>query len=78
MSALRQLSGLSAWSRVLVFFVIIWALLVLIFISKLNVSNGVASDASFVEHRLNQGIEYLEASRKRNQELQLLIDNLLE
>lgn len=50
----------------------------LIFISKLNVSNGVASDASFVEHRLNQGIEYLEASRKRNQELQLLIDNLLE
>lgn len=78
MPALRQLSGLSPWARILVIFVILWGLLVVIFISKLNVTNGMVNDASFVEHRLNRGMEYLEESRKRNQELQILIDNLIE
>lgn len=78
MSALRQIAALSPWARILVVFVILWGVIVLIFISKLNVSNSLSNDGSFVQHRLNQGMEFLEASRKRNQELQLLIDNLLE
>lgn len=78
MSALRQIGAMSPWARILVIFVILWGVIVLIFISKLNVSHSLSNDASFVQHRLNQGMEFLEESRKRNQELQILIDNLLE
>lgn len=80
MSVVRQILALSTWARVLVIFVLLWGLLVLIFASKLNTPNSLtaSNDDTFFEHRLNQAIEFLEESKRRNIELKRLIDNLLE
>lgn len=78
MSMLRQVLGLSAWIRALVIFVLLWGLLVLIFASKLNGPNlSALSNEDYANHRLNQAIEYLEESKRRNAELKQLIDNFL-
>lgn len=80
MTVLRQLMGLSTWVRVLVIFAFLWGILVLIFASKLNTPNGSSSalsDPDYTNRRLNQAIEYLEQSRKRNAELKQLIDEYL-
>lgn len=79
MSLLRQVFGLSAWVRVLVIFVLLWGLLVLIFASKLSASNNnaVLSNEDFTNRRLSQAIEYLEESKRRNNELKQLIDDFL-
>lgn len=78
MSVLRQVLGLSAWIRALVIFVLLWGLLVLIFASKLNGPNSSAlSNEDYTNHRLNQAIEFLEESKRRNSELKQLIDEFL-
>lgn len=80
MTFLRQLMGLSTWVRVLVIFAFLWGILVLIFASKLNTPTGSSAalnDAEYTNRRLNQAIEYLEQSRKRNAELKQLIDEYL-
>lgn len=79
MSVLRQVFGLSAWARVLVIFALLWGLLVLIFASKLNAPNGnsALSGEDYTNRRLNQAIEYLEESKRRNNELKQLIDEFL-
>lgn len=78
MSVLRQVLGLSAWIRALVIFVLLWGLLVLIFASKLNGPNTSAlSNEDYTNHRLNQAIEFLEESKRRNSELKQLIDEYL-
>lgn len=78
MSVLRQLLGLSSWVRALVLFVLLWGLLVLIFASKLNGPNGSSlASEEYTNHRLNQAIDYLEESKRRNIELKLLIDEFL-
>lgn len=80
MTFIRQLMGLSTWVRVLVIFAFLWGILVLIFASKLNAPNAAGSalgDADHTNRRLNQAIEYLEQSRKRNAELKQLIDDYL-
>lgn len=78
MSYLRQLTGSSVWVRILVIFVFFWGLLVLLFASKLNAptsSNGVNE---YALKRLNQVTNYLEQSKRRNDELKLLIDEYLK
>lgn len=58
-------------------FVFLWGLLVLLFASKLNAPNGSVADTEYTMKRLNQAINYLEQSKKRNEELKLLIDEYL-
>lgn len=80
MTVLRQVMGLSKWARILVVFVFLWGILVLIFASKLNTPYGSdqsISDAEYTNKRLNQAIDYLEQSRKRNDKLKQLIDEYL-
>lgn len=78
MSVLRQVLGLSAWVRALVIFVLLWGLLVLIFASKLSGPNTSSlSNEDYTNHRLNQAIEFLEESKRRNSELKQLIDEFL-
>lgn len=77
MSVLRQVLGLSPWVRALVIFVLVWGILVLIFASKLNGPSGALSNEDYTNHRLNQAIEYLEESKRRNAELKQLIDEFL-
>ncbi|XP_031629119.1 alpha-(1,6)-fucosyltransferase [Contarinia nasturtii] len=78
MSVLRQVLGLSAWIRALVIFVLLWGLLVLIFASKLSGPNASSlSNEDYTNHRLNQAIEFLEESKRRNSELKQLIDEFL-
>lgn len=71
---LRQVSGLGTWARVLVIFLFAWGLLVLIFASKLNGPYSSVSDFDYATKRLNQAIEYVEQSKKRNAEIKTLID----
>lgn len=77
MSFLRQVSGLGTWARVLVIFVFAWGLLVLIFASKLNGPYSSISDYDHATKRLNQAIDYLEQSKKRNTEIKALIDEYI-
>lgn len=77
MAFLRQLNGMSTWTRILLIFAFLWGILVFIFASKLNASNdrsASAIDSEYVNRRLNQAIDYLEQSRKRNAELKSLIE----
>lgn len=80
MSVVNQVSSLNPWDRVLVIFVFFWGISILIFTLKLNISNSLtaSNDDAFFEHRLNQAIEFLKESKRRNMELKRLIDNLLE
>lgn len=74
---MRQLKGMSTWTRVLIIFAFLWGVLVLIFASKLNTTGNQSSlqiDAEYTKRRLNQAIDYLEQSRKQNAELKQLID----
>lgn len=80
MSVVRQLMGSNTWTRVLGIFALLWCILVLIFVSKLNTTSGNSSaltDTEYTNRRLNQAIEYLEQSRKRNAELKKLIEDYL-
>lgn len=78
MSVLRQVLGLSAWVRALVIFVLIWGLLVLIFASKLSGPNHSAlSYDDYTNQRLNEAIEYLEETKRRNSEFKQMIDTFL-
>lgn len=78
MSDLRRFTGLSMWVRVLVVFVLLWGLLVLLFASKLNTPTTASNGNEYTMKRLNQVIDYLEQSKKRNDELKLLIDEYLK
>lgn len=80
MTVFRHLLGLSTWARILVIFVFVWAVFVLIFASKLNVPNNNVStlDSEYTNRRLNQAIDYLEQSKRRNAELKQLIDEYLK
>ncbi|KAJ6636091.1 Alpha-(1,6)-fucosyltransferase [Pseudolycoriella hygida] len=75
MSLFRQFTGMSVYTRVLVFFVLLWGFLVFIFASKLN--TPTVSDSEYTMKRLNQAITFLEDSKKRNAELKALIDEYL-
>lgn len=78
MSVLRQALGLNSWVRALVLFVLLWGLLVLLFASKLNGPTGTSqANEEYTNHRLNQAIEYLEESKRRNSELKQIIDEFL-
>lgn len=78
MSVLRQVLGLSAWVRALVIFILLWGLLVLIFASKLNGPNHSAlSYDDYTNQRLNEAIEYLEETKRRNSEFKQMIDTFL-
>lgn len=77
MSVLRQFNGLSVWIRILVIFVFLWGLLVLLFASKLNAPNGTVGETEYTLKRLNQVTNYLEQSKKRNDELKQLLDEYL-
>lgn len=77
MSVLRQFNGLSMWARILVIFVFLWGLLVLLFASKLNAPNGTVVETEYTIKRLNQVMNYLEQSKKRNDELKQLLDEYL-
>ncbi|XP_023306207.2 alpha-(1,6)-fucosyltransferase [Lucilia cuprina] len=77
MSLLRQFFGTSSnsWVRALIIFCLAWALLVYVFVTKLNTPNTVEPDVS--SRRINQALQMLEASKQRNAELQQMIDTLL-
>lgn len=78
MSVLRQVLGLSAWVRALVIFILLWGLLVLIFASKLSGPNHSAqSYDDYTNHRLNEAIEFLEETKRRNSEFKQLIETFL-
>lgn len=80
MTVLRigSMLGISSWVRALVLFVLLWGFLLLIFAFKLNGPNGSSlASEEYTNHRLNQAIEYLEESKKRNSELKQLIDEFL-
>uniref|UniRef100_U5EZ81 Alpha-(1,6)-fucosyltransferase n=1 Tax=Corethrella appendiculata TaxID=1370023 RepID=U5EZ81_9DIPT len=72
---LRQILGLNTWVRVLIIFISLWAILIFVFVSKLN--NGNSSDTDKAIKRLNQALTYLEQSKKINSELKLLIDEYI-
>lgn len=76
MALVRQLKGMSTWTRVLLIFAFLWGILVLIFASKLNASGNTTMqiDVEHTKRRLNEAIDFLEQSRKRNAELKQLID----
>uniref|UniRef100_A0A1I8NTE8 Alpha-(1,6)-fucosyltransferase n=1 Tax=Stomoxys calcitrans TaxID=35570 RepID=A0A1I8NTE8_STOCA len=78
MSVLRQFVGTSSntWVRALIIFCLAWAVLVYIFVAKLNPANTDESDS--ISNRINQALQLLEASRQRNQELQETIDTILK
>lgn len=78
MSYLRQLTGSSMWVRFLVMFVFVWGLLVLLFASKLNTPTSSNGTSEYAMKRLNQVANFLEQSKKRNDELKLLIDEYLK
>ncbi|XP_052864834.1 alpha-(1,6)-fucosyltransferase [Anopheles cruzii] len=76
---IRQLMGLNPWARVLVPFVFIWAVLVLIFYSKLNTSasGSASSDADTALKRLEQALQQLEQSKHIDHELRAMVDEYL-
>ncbi|XP_075155715.1 alpha-(1,6)-fucosyltransferase 8 [Haematobia irritans] len=78
MSFLRQFVGSSSntWVRALIIFCLAWAILVYIFVTKLNTPNTEEPDST--SKRINQALQLLEESRQRNQELQDIIDTILK
>lgn len=66
------------WMRILVIFIFFWGLLVLLFASKLNAPPTSMGNNDVAMKRLNQVVHYLEQSKKRNDELKLLIDEYLK
>lgn len=75
MAMLRQFNALNPWLRGLIAFCIIWGLLVVIFVSKLNMPQP--TDSANAIRRLNLAIAYLEQTQQRNAELSDLITELL-
>ena len=80
MSLMRQFFGTSSnsWIRALILFVLVWAFLVYVFVSKLNTQSAIAnSEPDVTAKRINQALMLLEYSKQRNEELKAMIENLL-
>ncbi|EDW05875.1 alpha-(1,6)-fucosyltransferase [Drosophila mojavensis] len=87
MLLVRQLFGSSSnsWVRALIIFVLAWAVLVYVFVLKLTNSQAQnqshqtisASDNEHNARRINQALQLLEHTERRNEELKLLIDELM-
>lgn len=78
MSVMRQLMGLSTWARCTIAFLIVWALLVFIFATRLNAPGG--ADSPSVAHamqRIDIAIAHLEHQRQANDHLRTVIDQLV-
>ncbi|EDV91777.1 alpha-(1,6)-fucosyltransferase [Drosophila grimshawi] len=91
MLLVRQLFGSSSnsWVRALIIFVLAWAVLVYVFVLKLTStqsqqghqgSQAYAANSNENElnaRRINQALQLLEHTERRNEELKLLIDELM-
>ena len=82
MSLMRQFFGTSSnsWIRALIIFVLAWAFLVYVFVSKLNTQSTATSNSNepdVATKRINQALLLLEHSKQRNEELRLMIEKLL-
>lgn len=77
MSLLRQFFGSTSnsWIRALVIFVLTWALLVYVFVNKLNTQPNADID-TITAKRINQALQLLEYSKQRNEELRQMIEKL--
>lgn len=79
MSFLRQFLGLNLWIRILILFTFIWSLIVFIFISKLNQPNSLdgGQEQNSYNQKINQILSTLELTKKKNDELKVVIDSFL-
>lgn len=87
MLLVRQLFGSSSnsWVRALIIFVLAWAVLVYVFVLKLTSNQSQnqshqtisANDNEYNARRINQALQLLEHTERRNEELKLLIDELM-
>lgn len=77
MSLFRQFFGSTSnsWIRALIIFVLTWALLVYVFVNKLNTQTNADTDTITVK-RINQALQLLEYSKQRNEELRQMIEKL--
>lgn len=62
-----------SFSRHIIVFLLIWALLIYIFVSKLSASGGVNKHDENIE-KLNRALAYIESSNQLDNELRQLLD----
>jgi glycoprotein 6-alpha-L-fucosyltransferase len=66
-----NMSGIN-FTRQILIFIGVWALLIYVFLIKLNSTSGVKESEEF--HKLNQALTYLEKSKSLDTELRQLLD----